>query len=266
MKSGLSICNDFFRCSLPKSQQDTKHMTTYHDPRPIEIANWVPGGKPLLIHRDPRRNMKFPCTHSECDHLSILRSGPYQHMRHCKFIKRDLQRAEAKASSLASSSSSLAPSSFAASAPVATAALARSVRAQRRYLNQNIVSRGRVGRPSSMSTRAASSTQAASSVRSASTSSESSGSIFDHTPPPRPATPTPTPSPSPPPASTYTSNTTLTQLLTNMQHLADTVNSISKRLNTQTHSLDAMNKQMDWLAEQVDEIRTQNASLDAHTE
>lgn len=27
-----------------------------------------------------------------------------------------------------------------------------------------------------------------------------------------------------------------------------------------------MNKQMDWLAEQVDEIRTQNASLDAHTE
>ncbi|KAG0276366.1 hypothetical protein BGZ96_003339 [Linnemannia gamsii] len=261
MRNGLSICNDFFRCSLPKNQQDTKHMTTYHDPRPIELANWAAGGKPLQIHRDPRRNMRFPCTHPECDHLSILRSGPYQHMRHCKFIKRDLQRAAVK-SSYPSSSSSSALSSSAAKAPAATAALARSIRAQRRTLNHTIVPRGRVGRRSSLSTRAASSVRAAST---SSASSASSGSIFDHTPPPRPATPTPTPSP-PPPASTNTSSTTLTQLLTNMRHLAETVNRINKRLDTQTQSLGAMNKQMDWLAEQVDEIRTQNASLDAHTE
>lgn len=34
----------------------------------------------------------------------------------------------------------------------------------------------------------------------------------------------------------------------------------------QTQTIGKMNEQLEWLADQVDEIRTQNASLDAHTE
>ncbi|KAG9061646.1 hypothetical protein KI688_007227 [Linnemannia hyalina] len=262
MKNGVSVCMDFFHCTLPKSQQDTKHMTIYHDPRPIEIANLLDGGKPIMIHRDPRRKMFFPCPHPECDHSSILRSGPYQHQRHCKYIKRDLQRA-AKSKSSRPSSSAPSLGSSSSTAVATTAVTSQSVRAKRRILNQTNVSRGRVGRPSSSSVRAASS------VRSASTSSASSGSIFDHTPPPVTSpTPSPTPSPPPPPLASNdtTPNAALTQLLTGMQQLADTVNRFNKRLNIQTQTIGKMNEQLEWLADRVDEIRAQNASLDAHTE
>ncbi|KAK5815627.1 hypothetical protein F5H01DRAFT_342603 [Linnemannia elongata] len=272
MKNGISVCMDYFNCTLPKNEQDTKHMTTYHDPRPVEIANLLDGGRPITIHRDPRRKMFFPCAHPECDHSSILRSGPYQHQRHCKYIKRDIQRAGKSKSSRPSSSAS----SFASSSVATAAVSSQSVRTTRRIRNQTIVSRGRAGRPSRVdrsssssvrattSARVTSSVRATSSVRSASTSSASSGSIFDHTPPP--VSP-PAPSPPPPPASNNTaSSAALTQLLTGMQQLADTVTRFNKRLDVQTQTIGKMNEQMEWLADQVHEIRTQNAGLDAHTE
>lgn len=51
-----------------------------------------------------------------------------------------------------------------------------------------------------------------------------------------------------------------------MQQLAETVTRFNKRLGIQTQTIGKMNEQLEWLADQVDEIRTQNASLDAHTE
>lgn len=51
-----------------------------------------------------------------------------------------------------------------------------------------------------------------------------------------------------------------------MDHIADTVDRLDKRLDKHTKAMSKMTEQMDWAMDQFNKIRAQNASLEAHTE
>lgn len=121
-----SVCTDYFNCSLPKEKQTAEHKELYHDPEPAEITTADGSLEKLLIHRDPKRGMYYPCPHEECDHASILRTTPEKHHRRCHLFKRGQlaqrkQKATATAGAatlaLTRSSSSFSSASTLSSAP-----------------------------------------------------------------------------------------------------------------------------------------------------
>ncbi|KAG9061669.1 hypothetical protein KI688_007250 [Linnemannia hyalina] len=83
------LCADYFNCSLPKEKRTAQHKKLYHDPQPTEIKATDGSHAKILVHRDPKRAMYFPCPHKECDHASILRTTPAKHHRRCHLFKRD---------------------------------------------------------------------------------------------------------------------------------------------------------------------------------
>ncbi|KAF8946147.1 hypothetical protein BGZ47_001217 [Haplosporangium gracile] len=86
MQGRKPACANFYKCSLPKRQQSNTHAFLYHTPGSVQIPNKVTGGPPITIHRDPTKGMAFPCSHPNCEHRSMLKSGPLQHYKVCRFI------------------------------------------------------------------------------------------------------------------------------------------------------------------------------------
>ncbi|KAF9538158.1 hypothetical protein EC957_007128 [Mortierella hygrophila] len=83
------LCADYYNCSLPKGKRTAKHKRLYHDPQPIEIKTTYGSHAKILVYRDPKRAMYFPCPHKECDHASTLRTTPAKHHGRCPLFKRD---------------------------------------------------------------------------------------------------------------------------------------------------------------------------------
>ncbi|KAK3822182.1 MAG: hypothetical protein JOS17DRAFT_777339 [Linnemannia elongata] len=97
------VCTDYFNCSLPKEKQTAEHKKLYHDPESVEIKPANESLAKILVYRDPKRGMYYPCPHKECDHASILRTTPAKHHRRCHLFKRD-ELAQRKQKATATSS------------------------------------------------------------------------------------------------------------------------------------------------------------------
>ncbi|KAF8946867.1 hypothetical protein BGZ47_011106 [Haplosporangium gracile] len=228
-------CDDFFNCSLPKGQQNTWHMQTYHELLPAVILSPDPSLPRITVHRDPNREMYYPCPHPDCNHTSILRTNPTQHQNHCKFVQRDLQAAAAAAAIIDSSQPTLA----------------RRQAQPDRQAAAIVVSPQQTQQTTRRSQRQRRSTQGGAHQPLLSLSSAHLAAA-----------------PFPPVGSAPTNTTAFafTQLLITMDQLTDMVDRIDKRLGEHTKAMNTMNGQIVWLMDQVDEIRSQNASLEAHTE
>ncbi|KAF9139778.1 hypothetical protein BGX30_007490 [Mortierella sp. GBA39] len=120
------LCTDYYNCSLPKGKRTAKHKKLYHDPQPAEFKTTDGSHANILVYRDPKRGMYFPCPHKECDHASTLRTTPAEHHRRCPLFKRDqLAQRKQKATTTAGAatpaltrcSSSLSSASTLSSAP-----------------------------------------------------------------------------------------------------------------------------------------------------
>ncbi|KAG0276153.1 hypothetical protein BGZ96_003453 [Linnemannia gamsii] len=62
------------------------------------------------------------------------------------------------------------------------------------------------------------------------------------------------------------SGVTLDQILATMNQLTYTVMGLDKELDVQTEGIDAIGEQMDWLIDQIDQIRSKNANLEVRAE
>ncbi|KAF9152952.1 hypothetical protein BG015_004383 [Linnemannia schmuckeri] len=210
-------------------------MQTYHELLPAVILSPDPSLSRITVHRDPNRGMYYPCPHPDCDHTSILRTNPTQHHNHCKFVQRDLNAAVAAAASIDSFQPTLArqqaqPDQQTAAIVVPPQQTQQTIRRSQRQLR---TTQRDVRQPLSSSSLA-----------------RLAAAPF-------------------PPAGSAPTNITasaFTQLLTTMDQLADKMDRIDKRLGKHTKAMNTMSEQMEWLMDQADEIRSQNASLEAHTE
>ncbi|KAF9139775.1 hypothetical protein BGX30_007487 [Mortierella sp. GBA39] len=211
-------------------------MQIYHGPNPVVIPNPDPSLPHITVNRDPNRGMYCPRPHPECDYTSILRTNLLQHQNHCKFVQRDLKAARAPID---------------ITSPQPTLARRQSLRDRHAA---NIVTPHQqtqsTSQPSQRQLRptshnAGQSSSSFSSARSAAAPFPPTGSA---------------------PNSNNTTASTVTQLLTTMDHIANTVNRLDKQLDKNTKAMSGMSEQMEWVMDQVDEIRVQNASLEAHTE
>ncbi|KAH7030369.1 hypothetical protein BKA57DRAFT_523570 [Linnemannia elongata] len=229
-------CEAFFNCSLPEDQQSTWHMKTYHERNPVFLPNPDPSLPRIAVNRDPNRGMYYPCPHPECDHTSILRTNPEQHQNHCKFVQRDRKAIKAAA---------------AITSPQPTLVRRQSWRDRQAA---NIIAPPQQTQP----TMRPSLRQCRLTLRHADQPSSSPSSA-------RLAA-----APFPPTGSAPNSNNVpaseVTQLQTTMDHIADTVDRLDKRLDKHTKAMSGMSEQMDWAMDQFNKIRAQNASLEAHTE
>ncbi|KAG0278543.1 hypothetical protein BGZ96_002337 [Linnemannia gamsii] len=196
-------------------------MDTYHDPKSVNIDNPDPALPPIPVHRDPNRGMYYPCTHPDCNHMSILNTNPAQHQVHCKLLQRDLQAAIVGAG---------APQQI--QKPQQT-----TQHTQRRHLH----ARRSANQPLS-------------------SSSSSSHSVATVPRPPKKSTSLNARFASKP------STSTSSQLLRSVEQLTNTVYRFEQRLDRQARTIDGMGKQFDWLVDQVENIRIQTASMEAHTE
>lgn len=196
-------CEDIFKCSLPKDQQDTCHMQTYHESNPVVVPNLDPSLPDIMVHRDLKAARASTTMASLLPTLTRRQS--------C----RDRQAA-----------SIVAP-------PQQTHPTRRPSQRQRRPTLHC------TDQPSS----------SPSSARLAAAPFPPTGSALN---------------------SNNATSSAVTQLLPIMVHIADTVDRLDKRLDKRLDehikTMSGMSEQMEWVMNQVDEIRTQNASMEAHTE
>ncbi|KAK3841064.1 MAG: hypothetical protein J3R72DRAFT_158496 [Linnemannia gamsii] len=232
-------CTDFNNCSLPKNKQTREHLLTYHDPRPKMLHNLDPTLPPIMVYRDPNQGMYFPCPHPECDHISILRNGPYQHQKHCRFQRHDRQTGAIVTTKTKNTTNTTTATSTAAAVSVIKPL--RPVRIKRQRRRQSLVSRRQVD-------------LSLSSALPAAPRSSSSGSNLNHTS-----------LSDPPAATTAASDADTTEILTGMRQLVDIVAGLGKQLDRQTKIIDIMSEQMDILTDQIEKLRNRNASVEART-
>ncbi|KAG9061668.1 hypothetical protein KI688_007249 [Linnemannia hyalina] len=211
-------------------------MQIYHGPDPVVISNPDPSLPHIRVDRDPNREMYYPCPHPECDYKSILRTNPLQHQKHCKFVLRDLKAARA-------------PIDITSPQPTLTRR-----QSWRDPHAANIVAPRQQTQP----TRQPSQRQFRPTFHYADQPSSSSSSAR--------LAAAPFPSTGSTPNSNNTTASIVTQLLTTMDDIGNTVDRLNKQLDKNTKIVSKMNEQTKWVMDQVDEIRAQNASLEAHTE
>ncbi|KAF9542690.1 hypothetical protein EC957_001745 [Mortierella hygrophila] len=230
-------CPDFFNCSLPKSEQIPIHMSRYHDPRPRFIPNPIPGRPPIKVQRDPARAMHYPCPHPKCNHTSILRTDPRQHQLVCEYRDRTKFNRPTE-------------EDIPARRKRRTQPLGRRQQLQQKQQHRRrAVPRLPVHQPAS--SRGRSTTPAVSLRPRATDVAATEATDSKHSS----RTPTNT-----------LSSTTLDQILATMHQLAETVAGFSNAIDQQTESIDAIGEQMDWLTDQIYQIRNKNEILEVHTE
>ncbi|KAK5815621.1 hypothetical protein F5H01DRAFT_342591 [Linnemannia elongata] len=290
-------CSNFYTCTFvgKNTRQIETHEREYHDPEPLLIGDDDDSSNhpPVKIYRDPSQGMYFSCLHPNCRHTSITRDSAGRHYRSCRLL-----HTSSKAASVISISSVVLrqpeestkqrsedstqrqqvetrqqpqvetrqqPQVETTQQPPVETKERRSMETlQRRSLRQSPRQNLRL---SPIPLRRHNVDQHPSSSRSAAPRSLPADSDLDHPPHKRTTTTIATASTSSPPASNTfsSSDATTTQLLATMSHLTNAVTKLSEHLDKRARRIEEMGGQMVWLADQLDDIRSYNTSLEVQT-